>query len=783
MPFRIRWRSLRTRIILLSFVPTVFILSAVAYVTFYAYQNVAEDLVIQRNQELARLSAGQLATGLAEYTDLLGGVARTLGITGNDQAARHDSIDAAANRLAVFDGGVVFLDNFGVVQEAQPARPEIIGRDWSARPYFRQVFRTRSPAFSSVLADGPGGANVVVVSLPVTGPRGEFMGALAGMFRLDASAVSALYGGILKLRLGENGSIYVVDGSGRVIYHSNGSLIGSDISAQPVVQQLLAHGAGSLRTRDVDGQEIVAGFAAIPGTPWGLVSEETRAALLRPGQGYRQFLVILLILGVAVPTLFVSFAVGKIIHPIVEVTAAARQIAAGNFGLTINPATGDELEELAAQFNAMSAQLQDSYATLERRVADRTKELATLNAIAAVVSQSLDLNEILDHALAKTMETTGFEAGLAYRLDEGAPDNCPAGAPCMTMIAHRGIGEDTAEAASRREIGDGAAGDAVVALAPVVKEVAEYPDSPIKTLTVKEGVLLTVSVPLMAKNRVLGVMNLGSRSERIVTPEELSLLAGIGQQIGIAMENAHLYEKAEEVAAAAERSRLARDLHDAVTQTLFSTSLIADVLPKIWDRNPDEGRRRLEELRQLTRGALAEMRTLLLELRPAALTEASLADLLRQLGESVTGRARVAVTVQVDGECGEQSPSGGRSVFAPEGKTTDGLPVDVKVGLYRIAQEALNNVAKHSGATQAIVHLRCNPGCTSLSIEDDGLGFDLESAPTDHLGLGIMRERSEAIGALLTIDSAPDEGTRVDVVWRRDGAQQLPNSRSRSTER
>ncbi len=129
----------------------------------------------------------------------------------------------------------------------------------------------------------------------------------------------------------------------------------------------------------------------------------------------------------------------------------------------------------------------------------------------------------------------------------------------------------------------------------------------------------------------------------------MSLLAAIGQQIGVAVENAHLYQQAEETAAAAERTRLARELHDAVTQTLFSASLIAEVLPDLWDMNENEGRRRLEDLRQLTRGALAEMRTLLVELRPDALIQIPLSDLLRQLCESLVGRVRLPIEVKYRG--------------------------------------------------------------------------------------------------------------------------------------
>jgi PAS domain S-box-containing protein len=201
----------------------------------------------------------------------------------------------------------------------------------------------------------------------------------------------------------------------------------------------------------------------------------------------------------------------------------------------------------------------------------------------------------------------------------------------------------------------------------------------------------------------------------------------------------------KENAAAAERNRLARDLHDAVSQNLFSASLIAEVLPRLWERNPEDGRRRLEEVRQLTRGALAEMRTLLLELRPMALIEAELPNLMSQLAESIGGRTRAPVTVITDGECS--------------------LPADAKIAFYRIAQEALNNVAKHSDAVNVRVNLLCKKDKVTLTISDDGIGFNADSVHADSFGLKIMRERAASIGALLSVESNPDMGTEITVIW------------------
>jgi signal transduction histidine kinase len=203
--------------------------------------------------------------------------------------------------------------------------------------------------------------------------------------------------------------------------------------------------------------------------------------------------------------------------------------------------------------------------------------------------------------------------------------------------------------------------------------------------------------------------------------------------------------QAQEKAVSAERSRLARDLHDAVTQTIYSASLIAEVLPAVWERNPTEGQRNLVKLRQLVRGALAEMRALLFELRPASLEAADLDTLLRHLGDALTGRTRIPVTYQL----------------------TDKNPpsTQIKIVLYRIAQEAFNNIAKHSEATQVTVDLQSDSNRVKIAVVDDGRGFDQNQVAEDKLGIQIMTERANEIDAKLDLISSPGKGTQVSVTW------------------
>ena len=1076
----IRWGSLRTKIIAWSFVPTVGILAAVSLVTFFAYQQVTEELVIQRDRELTRLSAGQLAARLTDYVQLLEELARTADISQGDTEDQRDALKRYAAHLTAFDGGVVLVDTFGKVLASDPEGAVGTGEDWLDRPCYRKVLHyrvvgTSSAVFSNVVAGEEWGTEVVCVGVPVLGAQEEFRGALIGFVELGAPG--SLHRNIASLGLGQGGTTYLIDGNGRRLFQSDSLSIGADLSAEAVVQRALAGQVDAIRTRDSVGADIVASFAPVPDTPWTLVIEESWATLTSASKSYQRFLLLLMVLGVAVPIALVAVGVRQITRPITELIDAAEEIANGNFGQTITARTGDEIEDLAEQFNLMSAQLQASYANLERRVADRTRELAALNAIAISVSQSLDWSDILEHALDTTIEVMAVDAGGIYLLDE--EDGI------LSIVTHRGLSPELVAAIDALRVGEGFSGRVVQTGEPLVVEDVSGDPRLTRPAVRDEGLGSAVIAPLSSKGAVVGTIFAQARSHREFTAQDVQLLTSIGHQIALAVENARLfeneqrraeqfevisevgsrvtsilapgqlldelvlliheafgydtveialiegdelvfragvdrdleppfqgfrlkvgeegitgwvaatgqpaivpdvsqdsrfvvvtdtnarselavpiriggntvgvlnvqsqeldafdpsdltviqsladqaaiaienarlfnaerrraeqfrvvsemsrritsilntedllreivdlirttfgydlitfgliegedlvfkagakthwsepqfrpppvkvgghgitawvaasgepllvhdvtqdsrylvwpaaaetrselavpvktkgtmigvlnvesdqpnafdesdldvlqllanqaavaidnarnYERAQHAAILEERARLARDLHDAVTQTLFSASLIAEAVPALWEIDQPEGRQLLMSLRQLSRGALAEMRTLLMELRPSALAEASLDDLLRQLGDAVTGRTGASVEVTVDGTCA--------------------LPPAVHAAIYRLAQEALNNVVKHAQAKRVTVTLRCLPpgaatddkGQVELQVCDDGRGFDPTRVPAESLGLDIMRERSEAIGASLTIDTAVDCGTRVTIVW------------------
>jgi two-component system nitrate/nitrite sensor histidine kinase NarX len=422
-----------------------------------------------------------------------------------------------------------------------------------------------------------------------------------------------------------------------------------------------------------------------------------------------------------------------------------------------------------------------AYQILEQRVEERTRELSTLLEISRHVALTIESEPLLDLILDQLRAVVGYDDAAIFKLEGDE----------LTALAHRGTVPREEMLEQRFSLQQ----------APFVRqmilnqETVIIPDVRDETPlaqgfrqaagtrldTLYAGVRSWMGTPLAIKDQVIGILTLKHSAVNHFAPEQVDLVLGFGNQAAVAIENNRLYEQAQVLAAVEERQRLARDLHDAVSQTLFSASLAAEVLPRLWENRPAEGRRCLAELQQLTRGALAEMRTLLLELRPAALVEVALDDLLRQLAEAASTRALLPVGIAL-----EERPT---------------LPPEVHVALYRIAQEALNNVVKHAGASQAAVSLRFGPvpplssppqggtegrappragetaveaspptggiegGWVELRIEDDGRGFDPADVPADRLGLSIMRERAAAVGAEMSIQSRSGHGTQVVVAW------------------
>jgi signal transduction histidine kinase len=252
-----------------------------------------------------------------------------------------------------------------------------------------------------------------------------------------------------------------------------------------------------------------------------------------------------------------------------------------------------------------------------------------------------------------------------------------------------------------------------------------------------------LTVPISVKGNIIGVLDVQSDQPNTFDKNDLELMRSLANQAGVAIENARLYEQAKQVAVLEERQRLARELHDSVTQTLYGMSLYAQAaVGQLALGNLEQVAENLREIQDTSQEVLAEMRLLIHELRPPVLEQDGLDGALQARLSAVEGRAGLKTSLK--------SELAGR------------LPAPIEEGLYRIAQEALNNVLKHARASTITVVLSQRDKLVTMEIADDGIGFEPETVKGQGgMGLPAMQERAAALRGRLAVISKPCEGVRV----------------------
>lgn len=258
-------------------------------------------------------------------------------------------------------------------------------------------------------------------------------------------------------------------------------------------------------------------------------------------------------------------------------------------------------------------------------------------------------------------------------------------------------------------------------------------------------------LPFNINNDVVGAIGLGFNAPTEFDTGERNFLLTLTEYYAQALHRAQLTEQLALHAATRERQRLARDLHDSVKQLLFASSAIAQSLPRLWEKSGERAHEYTADVVNLNLAALAELQTLLLELRPESILKTSYMALLSNLCNGLRGHHAITIDIDYDGP--------------------DELyfPPDVHVSMYRLTQEILNNVNKHSHATKLTVHCEHDSQHFKITIEDNGVGFD-PSSTSRGFGLNTMRERAEAMGASLTVASEAGTGTRITLEWHPNGS-------------
>jgi signal transduction histidine kinase len=469
----------------------------------------------------------------------------------------------------------------------------------------------------------------------------------------------------------------------------------------------------------------------------------------RSQTGYITFISLSLVIMSALIGVVVTIILTRsITRPLRNLAEVAQAIRAGDLTVTVPPLRGeDEVAYLSSAMGSMAQNLRQSRAELEESLNNtnrRNRELAAVNRVTAAISQSLNLEKVLDEALQQFVEVAEVEYGSLFMMDDRNE--------FLTLAVHKGQSQEYIQQFSRIMVGSQLTGLVAAQGEVLIKEnPTEDKHHPV-TLKEAEDKRFYLGVPLKNKGRVVGVVNLTSTRIRTVTESEVELFKAIGSQIGIAIENARLYRQAQQLAALEERNRLARDLHDSVTQTIFSLTLTAESTQVMMIKKPERVPAQLERLQNLARSALAEMRALIFQLRPAELEEQGLVAALEKHIAAVRNKENIEVDFEV--------------VNANDYRLSN----EHEQALYRIAQESMNNVVKHAQATQVWVKLAIDNQKVTLVVRDNGVGFDPSGQAAENnreqksLGMTSMRERAALTGGNLVIESQPDQGSTVTVI-------------------
>jgi len=391
----------------------------------------------------------------------------------------------------------------------------------------------------------------------------------------------------------------------------------------------------------------------------------------------------------------------------------------------------DALEAEIAARERIAAALALKNAELHSELQRRLAESESFNRVLVSVLQKTALEHVLDIVCAEAQGLIGATGSAVLLLTDQA----------WLEVKHR-LGKPLA-AAEPVPVDGSLAGQVVRQGRPVVLNDPAF----FKQVQVHQwpaDLTALLAVPLLVKDGVIGVLDVVNKAGGF-SEEDVSIISVFANQAAMAIEYARLQQQAEQLAVLAERQRLARELHDSVTQSLYSITLYANAAAlALGAGKVDATAGYLQELQETAQEGMRDMRLLIFQLHPPVLETEGLVAALQARLAAVEGRAGLQTEFHIEGE--------------------RRLPIAIETELYWIAQEALNNVRKHAAARQVVVHLRFTDASICLEIRDDGVGFDPDAVSAERWGgLHTIAERTARIGGVLTYESKPGEGTRVKV--------------------
>ena len=587
-------------------------------------------------------------------------------------------------------------------------------------------------------------------------------------------------------RVGQTGSTFVYDNTGIVYFSSDPKLVGVNllkVGGEPVAyasiveRSFRGEASGIYEWKDADGNVRMKYMYATPVEGTSLIAaastyideysapaEELTAHINDTVAATTQYIdeqvqktqwIFTGVFGgmILLATAVIFLLSGAITRPILALTKGAEVIAKGKLDYNIKAETGDEIQQLAEQFNDMAKALKESYTGLEQKVAERTRQerqraeqLRTVNEVSRKISSIVKLDELLPYVGNLLRETFHYYNVNIYLLE---PSSGSLALKALCLSGQKGvIPVGVALTVDEESIVGWVAQTGEPILANDVSEDPRY-----RAVEALKDTKSELAVPVKLGNQVIGVLDIESTEVDAFGEADLYTAQTLADQLAVAIENARLYDETRQMAVMEERNRMAREIHDTLAQGFSGIILQLEAAEQALGSDLPGLQRHLNQARNLARKSLAEARRSVWNLRPQALEHKPLAEAIIQEAEKFSQSTKVKVKFNISGEKRD-------------------LPPEVEAGILRIFQESMTNVRKHAQATEVEVNLVFNDSSAELSVRDNGVGFEPKVAGSedtgkkkgDTFGLISMRERARGLGGTFEVQSQKGEGTLVKIV-------------------
>lgn len=643
--------------------------------------------------------------------------------------------------------------NDKVIVSTDPAREnktsvEFIYSNWDiSRPYIQLPFYRAEFADPNRSIDN----SSIFVLIPVVENNGILVGAIGGKARVNLVHQLLSEG----TGLGETGQTYLVDTTEALLVDTK---LSSEPS-QPAGDLFFVQSEGVQETieqkTNVEGiytnprqTEVIGIYRWLPDVNAVLAVEQNSSEAFQAVFMNTVVNLVIAVIAVLFAVFSALFMTQNIANPIVDLAKTASNISKGSLETIADESRDDEVGALARAFNSMTSQLRDSINSLELRVKERTRDyqeandalthralqLETSAQVGRQITSILDIAVLLNRIVELIQSAFGYYHVQIFLLEKDTNQLIMGAGSGSENIQHRLIGLDTPS------LNSAAVQTGKTQLVSDVRESTNFLFDNQLIETRSELV-----VPLRVGDRIIGTLDVHSSKINAFTKEDTLVIQSLGDQIAVAIENARLYDQSKDIAVLEERNRLARELHDSVTQSLYSLVLFTEGWKRmIKNDGVDNFEEYLSRTGEIAEQSLKEMRLLILELRPPALEQEGLVGALQKRLDAVEQRVGISARVVMED-------------FIE-------FPAPVEEELYRIAQEALNNSLKHARATKVTVHIFTEDDTVFLEVNDDGVGFDPRSAKAQGgMGLLNMNERANRAGGSLSIHSETGKGTNIQV--------------------